>query len=269
MSKNSVISLKEKVFEAAKNALEHEAAFFIDARESPRIVTDNGIDFEFRTFNFNLKSLPKPNEKPQKDPLLPPFDDYLFVGNIFRRNIIINKFMIEIGHVVISSENPNDTQGMQLDLDDFQAISYFMNEFNCGICYYNCGEKSGCSQGHKHIQYAPLDHLPLLTAMKEGKALPYEYKSIPLTDYSPKAIEDAYLELIKFYSHDNNFIVGQGCAVIVPRREARNRVNLLVNCLGVCGILFELPESKVDVKPFQLLYDVCVPLLNQPPNLPN
>jgi ATP adenylyltransferase/5',5'''-P-1,P-4-tetraphosphate phosphorylase II len=57
---------------------------------------------------------------------------------------------------------------------EYVRIAYYNNYNNYNN--YNSGVTAGCSQLHKHIQFAPLPHNPLLDAYRPRAGLPWQYR---------------------------------------------------------------------------------------------
>ena len=195
------MSLKNLILSQSKIAIDKKSAFSLNLTSAPRIVKDFNIGFLFKYYNPDLtEAISKPPQKYKVDPLLPPFDPNLFITQTEANYFLVNKFMHMPGHIVISSKDPKDQQGQPATLKDFIDIEKILNSFQCGIAYYNSGIESGCTQLHKHLQFAPLTKTPLLDAMAEKRKLPFVYRVEKFegnTKFNASNIERAFLELTK------------------------------------------------------------------------
>jgi ATP adenylyltransferase/5',5'''-P-1,P-4-tetraphosphate phosphorylase II len=173
--------------------------------------------------------------------------------------------MIDLGHLVISSADPRATQEEHLNLSDCHALSQLITGTDGkGLAYYNCGLETGCSQMHKHMQYAPLTHNPVFEAMKRGVTLPWRYFTRRLGDFQPADILKAYRECLEAAKHKGsyNVAIADGVLAMVPRRLSYHAWGVSLNALGVCGHIFAYEDGNqlVEQKPFQLFTDLCVPV---------
>ncbi|KAH3744766.1 5',5'''-P-1,P-4-tetraphosphate phosphorylase [Pelomyxa schiedti] len=96
---------------------------------------------------------------PVIDPFMVPQPE-LLIGKVPRgtHNIVLNKFPITSGHVVLPTVEYR-AQHEPLDESDFAALWSCLpidgdnSGTSCGLLgFYNCGTLSGASQGHKHMQ---------------------------------------------------------------------------------------------------------------------
>ena len=258
------MSLRELIYSQAKRALDSKSAFLLHTMAPSKTVWDQNVPFQFKRYNPSLlKSISKPPQKYKVDPLLPPFDENLFVTQTKSNNILINKFMHTPGHIVISSKNPNDEQGAEVNSGDFVDIEKILKSFNKGVAYYNCGVESGCTQLHKHLQFAPLEKTPLLDCMKKKMKLPFIYRIEHFQNgsFNAKNIEKAYKQMIRNLPVKSyNFIVNQEVACIIPRIAARDRNLIVINSIGLCGVLTTWPNCDPSImeKPMRTILDVCV-----------
>ena len=265
------MSLKQQVLRKADEAILHKSAYLLFVPKKMDVVRDHGVTFNLRYYNTKLLSqISNPPQKFKKDPLLPPFDPSLHICDLLggpNHHLLVNKFMQKRGHIVISSIDPAADQGAPLNDEDFAVFSKVLLAFGCkGICYYNSGIESGCTQLHKHVQFVPTSEKPLFDAMVAGEKLPFVYHATKLKGSSPSLIGDAYRELMEKAKHDPehpayNFIVSDGKAVFVPRRKARHQCGLVVNSIGICGHLsiWQWTHPMVRNEPLKVITDLCIP----------
>lgn len=255
------MSLKPLILQKSRDALMKQSAFRLSILGKDETLTKDGIEIILKFFDKKLVKENRFDINSTKDPLAPPFDQNLYVSKIYNYHVLINKFMQLEGHVLFSSEDSSYQQDKPLEGSDFNIISKILEDFDGkGIAYYNCGKKSGCSQMHKHIQYAPLQNNPLIDAMKNDKKLPFEYYKKDVDMYDPRCIMNVYSELLKNVTSttDHNFIVSCGIAVVVPRHNRLNKYGDIINCVAIAGNVLVPDEERVEVKndPFSLFYDI-------------
>jgi hypothetical protein len=238
--------------------------------EKERRVDRHGLSFIFHYFDPEvypaLETAPPARYDPEHDPLLPPYPIHREVAHLENgadHFVFVNYKMIVIGHVVISCAARTATQGDPLDLSDCCALAQVWQGFGRrGLLYYNAGVDSGCSQLHKHMQFAPLEECPLADAMRKGEKLPYRYYAAEVDLESGEAIFEVYERLMKEanWSGDYNCVLTNGLIAIVPRRVAIPN-GIIVNGVGVVGhyMLWEGQNLDVEEEPIEILKAACVP----------
>jgi ATP adenylyltransferase len=187
-----------------------------------------------------------------------------YLSNGANHYVFVNRGMVELGHVVISSADSKDIQTDPLNIQDCHAISQIIKGCNgIGIIYYNCGIESGCSQKHKHFQYASLIEIPFFGIMKDQKYLPFQYYTGKIKDDSPDEILKVYEMLMKQMNYDGsyNLIIYDEVMIIVPRKQANHSLGVSLNSLGICGHLFlqEKSDEIIERMVFQILQDIHIP----------
>lgn len=133
-------------------------------------IADGSVQFLIhRAESFSRKTGGDP-DRTESSEKSNPFIDYdrdLFVAIISRTHIcLLNKFPVIPNHLLIVTR-VRERQESLLNHDDFAALFRCLEEVD-GLGFYNGGRLAGASQGHKHLQLAPL---PLA---REGPALPME-----------------------------------------------------------------------------------------------
>ena len=157
-AKSSESLLWGKICSTYRLAQEKGAASL--TRTSTETLEDQGFRYILK-IAANLRDKPKPkkdkNAIQAKNPFLPPDPD-LFVSQLAtgRHSCVLNKFNLVAHHCIIIT-NEFRAQEEPLSASDFEACW----EVLCcmpdgGLAYFNCGENSGASQPHKHIQCIPL-----------------------------------------------------------------------------------------------------------------
>ncbi|KAJ3166445.1 Serine/threonine kinase [Geranomyces variabilis] len=93
----------------------------------------------------------------QKDfnPFLP-YDEALFVESFDNYNLLLNKFSIVRGHVLLTTKD-FQRQVEPLNASDFAAAWRTLHAPGMSqyMCFYNSGKNAGASQHHKHLQLIP------------------------------------------------------------------------------------------------------------------
>jgi len=91
-------------------------------------------------------------------PFMCPEPDLLVSSALPHHNVILNKFPVISPHLLLCTKQYHD-QREHLTEDDCAALeAVAAAAYGAGdgpLCFYNCGENSGASQGHKHVQLVP------------------------------------------------------------------------------------------------------------------
>lgn len=255
------VDLKRLIIDTAKNAIETESAFFLHSCKPAFDLIDKGVTFKIKQWNDDLKKFFNQIKNDKSDPLRPPFGNNLFITKLPGNNLIVNKFMNEIGHVLFASEDNDANQTIPMTLQDFEALLMVFDAFGDGIGYYNCGPQSGNSQNHKHFQFQPITIYPLFTMMTEHKELPFEYRVEEITQWDPQSIYDLYIKLTQNLPTDSyNFIMNRKFAIVVPRTQGTHPKKIVLNAISLCGILAfgDITDPFIKENPLQVLTEACV-----------
>jgi len=104
----------------------------------------------------------------QQDPFAPPYNAAMHVGDVTpTHTAILNKYYVQPNHFILATKAfVHQTQ--PLDRADFAAIWTVLRELPF-LAFFNCGDQSGASQPHKHIQLVPESMGP------ESAQLPVEH----------------------------------------------------------------------------------------------
>jgi hypothetical protein len=156
-------------------------------------VASESLSVLIHYYNTKYYSQPCPVEShTTNDPLLPPYAKHVEVARLADgadHYVFVNIGQVVRGHVVVSSANPKAIQGDDLDISDCHALAQVVTGFDQrGLAYYNAGVESGCSQMHKHMQFAPVLDNPLFDVMRAGERLPWRYFKAELADITPNVI---------------------------------------------------------------------------------
>ncbi|KAJ3401951.1 bifunctional AP-4-A phosphorylase/ADP sulfurylase [Chytridiales sp. JEL 0842] len=194
------------------------------------IIEEAGIKFQVRFAPSLAKkptgglATPLPTaEKKKKEPFNPflnPEDD-LRVEDFGTHRLLLNKFSIVKGHVLITTKDW-ESQSDPLNHKDFRAAwrLFEQDTNNRYLGFYNCGPLSGASVPHKHLQFIPLqptddppvDHLFSHQRKKTTPGTPFTLPVLPFVhsaallpptvskgdaDSEPAVIETTYKRLLR------------------------------------------------------------------------
>ncbi|CAG8520552.1 9073_t:CDS:2 [Funneliformis mosseae] len=178
-------NFENKVNETYRRALMRGELHFIESTVNK--VTENGIEVLIlaiilkcgggvRTIKFTKKlqfeiflapSLAKkpkapyePKDESQPKLKVNPFSPYsqdLFVQEYGKHVILLNKFCVVPNHLLVITKE-FEKQMEPLNQEDLTALWYCMMQIKNQqtLAFYNCGDFSGASQSHKHMQIIPL-----------------------------------------------------------------------------------------------------------------
>ncbi|KAI8060552.1 HIT-like domain-containing protein [Gongronella butleri] len=123
---------------------------------------DHGIEFQIN-YVPTLAKKPVPSsihpEKGKKpvNPFLNP-DPGLIVQSYDHYHLLLNKFCVVPYHLLIVTKEFQDQSQPLLPPDLLIAWRTMQEAYTTpGLIFYNCGDESGASQQHKHVQLIPLD----------------------------------------------------------------------------------------------------------------
>ncbi|KAJ3111647.1 hypothetical protein HK100_002621 [Physocladia obscura] len=175
------------------------------------IVRNGDIDFQIRyapslakkpTGGLSIKASTTPKSIPKKipfNPFLIPDKELLVDSDLLpNHNILLNKFSIVKGHVIIATKTW-ESQSSLLNEFDFAAAWKLMNSGDY-LGFYNCGPLSGARKAfpkilqfvpHKHMQFIPVHpgEIPIsaLTAFAVEESDPFIEIQIPKLPYLHRA----------------------------------------------------------------------------------
>jgi sulfate adenylyltransferase (ADP) / ATP adenylyltransferase len=120
---------------------------------------DGGIDFVLRVAAA-LRAKPRaaaPTGNKPRNPFLP-YEEALWVAHLSATHtLLLNKFNVVRHHVLVVTRQ-FESQTDPLNAADLAAAQQVLEAMPTGgVAFYNCGEHSGRSQPHKHLQ-ARLHH---------------------------------------------------------------------------------------------------------------
>ncbi|KAH9942509.1 uncharacterized protein BXZ73DRAFT_88058 [Epithele typhae] len=138
---------------------------------------EDGIDFEIRLCpalqkkpaapapEFDAVEDASPAKAPQ-DPFAPPYTPGLFLGEVkdeFEGReyvVLFNKYSVVPHHFLIVTKEFQSQTAPLFPADLVQVYLFLVAAKKAGrtfFAFYNCGDLSGASQPHKHVQILPLD----------------------------------------------------------------------------------------------------------------
>ncbi|KAH9951540.1 HIT-like domain-containing protein [Amylocystis lapponica] len=263
---------------------------------------DHGVEFEIRLCPAlqNKPTLPTPHfaapedVPPRKqDPFAPPYTTNLFIGELQDEEgseyvLLFNKYSVVPHHILLVTKEYRSQASPLLPPELAQIYTLLVATRQLGrrfFAFYNCGDLSGASQPHKHVQFIPLDDdgppverlaratnievedrpftLSALPYANHIRRLPRHLASAPPDELSA-TLADAFLSLLDLTistvrhatdypagAPSYNFVLTLEHMHIVPRaREAHvlgaTGEALSVNALGFSGLLLVKSERELE-----------------------
>tara|TARA_Y100001968_G_scaffold120578_1_gene109790 strand:- start:1664 stop:2506 length:843 start_codon:yes stop_codon:yes gene_type:complete len=129
-----------------------------EAIESKSLIPfDTKLDIlECNNYNYELRILiDKPTNKdnkegPKQNPFKP-WDKDLEISKVLETHVLIlNKYPVEIGHMLLITKDWMPQNGW-LDYKDWEALVE-VSQDTSGLWFFNNSEKAGASQPHRHLQ---------------------------------------------------------------------------------------------------------------------
>ncbi|KAF8497653.1 ATP adenylyltransferase-domain-containing protein [Gautieria morchelliformis] len=166
---------------------------------------DSGVQFELRLCpalqhkpnpSANLVSVGESNERP--DPFAPPYNAKLLVGELESDDgdyiVLLNKYSVVPKHFLLVTKEFQSQSSPLFPPDLLQAYLLLLAARRSGqnyFTFFNCGELSGASQPHKHLQFIPVDSdgggppVEKLAKLQtvEVQTAPFTIDSLPYTNY--------------------------------------------------------------------------------------
>jgi len=267
---------------------------------------DSGIEYEIRLCPAlqNKPHLPTPHftaqvgtpsEKKAFDPFEPPYNANLYVGELRDEDnaedyvVLLNKYSVVAQHFLLVTKEFR-SQASPLSPPDlvqtYLLLAAARKARHNLFAFYNCGDNSGASQAHKHVQFIPLED-------EDGPPIEYLARSVKLETpdtpfaltklayanhvfrfpdrlytYSPEKLEpvlaQAFLALldlvISTIRHDPEYPAGKPSYNVVitlehmhliPRRQeehvlAETGDKLSVNALAFAGMMLVKSERELE-----------------------
>ncbi|CAI5760605.1 unnamed protein product [Candida verbasci] len=233
-----------------------------------------------------------PFEKPE--PELTIFKDY-GANNEFK--IIFNKFPVVPKHFMLvtqqfkSQNTPLSSNELYATYQILQNLNKFKSKGEDWFAFYNCGQESGASQPHKHIQFMTLPsrdkfipYTDIISNQQPSELLkknePLQNKSLPFANFIKKIPKDEEitgeilsqlfasllqktLTTLRQNDADHisyNFIMTIDYVYMVPRSNGKFQDKIGINSCGVQGLFLckdeELFKLVKEYGPFNILKDV-------------
>ncbi|KAJ3906816.1 ATP adenylyltransferase-domain-containing protein [Lentinula edodes] len=287
------------------NGLASGSLFFFPS--TVNIHNELGVDFEIRLCPALQKKprLPTPHfnggaDEPvteplaNVDPFAPPYDPGLLVGELISEEIsqqyvvLMNKYSVVPRHfLLITKEYQSQTSPLMPD-DLLQAYALLVAGKKAGkkmFAFYNCGDLSGASQPHKHLQFIETeDEGPPIEVLAgsislESPGKPFSIERLPWANHvfrfpsnlpsSPvhkrePILADAFISLldlvISTVRYDPTYPAGLPSYNVIltlehmhliPRRFENHTLestgdDLSVNSMGFAGMLLVKSERELE-----------------------
>ncbi|KAK7203678.1 HIT-like domain-containing protein [Myxozyma melibiosi] len=285
---------------------------FEDAKKSGTLVFTDSVaeDVEVKNVSFQIRlaeglsKKPAPSEeksedktpKPKFNPFLNPDPDLLLcdLGPDYR--LVLNKFSIVPYHFLCITKDFRP-QSSPLSEEDLEATWACLQADSVEdgkklMAFYNCGEVSGASQSHKHVQFIPIPEKSKLipdVALTYGNSksqdaigefptfnpeIPFAHFVLPIP---PSATaEDLVMRfssllartLTALHEHGQkgiafNFAMTKEWMFMAPRTKAFYE-DVSVNATGMVGMLMAKSTEQLEfiksTGPLEVLLGVSVPL---------
>jgi len=298
---SEIISVIPACFEKAKSS--GDLLFY---PSDVHVHEDSGLKFQIRLCPALLHkpTLPTPhfdssndrtsiNNGKQKDPFKPPYNPNLLVGELKDENegteyvILLNKYSVVPHHFLLITKEYQSQASPLLPTDLVHAYSILLAARKKGkefFAFYNCGDRSGASQPHKHIQFIPIedeDGPPIerlaMAARIQNEEKPFSLPTLsfahhirrlsirPSTDTEQieQQLSSAFIELldlcISTIRHEPDYPAGApsynvvltlGHMHLVPRRQEAHVLvdtgeRVSVNALGFAGMMLVKCEEEL------------------------
>ncbi|KAF8160758.1 ATP adenylyltransferase-domain-containing protein [Crassisporium funariophilum] len=229
------------------------------------------------------------------DPFAPPYNVNLHVGELRDEEsqeefvVLLNKFSIVPQHFLLVTKEFKSQASPLMPPELVQTYLLLSAGRKSGkklFAFFNCGDNSGASQAHKHIQFIPIgdeDGPPIERLAREARLefgdkpfslrklsyashsyrFPSSFDTYPL-DRLESVISDAFLQLldlsISTIRHDPDYPTGSPSynviitlehLHIIPRRQENHTLEvtgekLSVNALGFAGMLLVKSEEELE-----------------------
>ncbi|CAA7261732.1 unnamed protein product [Cyclocybe aegerita] len=263
-------------------ALQHKPALptpHFDAGASDTGIAVQGANRKLKTF----------------DPFAPPYNPNLYVADLKDQEteenyvVLLNKFSVVPQHFLLVTKDFRSQASPLMPSELVQTYLFLLAARKLGkqfFAFYNCGDNSGASQPHKHIQFLPLDDARGPPIEKLARDAQLEFADRPFSlnklsyanhcyrfpyqmdTYPPERLEhilaDAFLRLldlsISTIRHDPdypqgspsyNVIITLEHIHVIPRRQENHTLQetgdkLSINALGFAGMLLVKSEEELE-----------------------
>lgn len=131
------------------------------------------------TIQFQVRYAPSLAKKPTKtsiaqadtnpaNPFLP-YNPALHVADLEEHVLLLNKFCVVPHHTLIVTKEFKKQTSPLYPADLIAAFNTLKVLSDYSVAFYNCGDESGASQKHKHIQVIPSEHPCPLDAVLQNQ----------------------------------------------------------------------------------------------------
>ncbi|KAL0218300.1 hypothetical protein RCL1_009148 [Eukaryota sp. TZLM3-RCL] len=167
--------LPDLISAALVNQSQYICRFPVSFSASPFFPNDDSIMALVLRQNSQI-TFAKPTFKSQTTNPFLPYHPESFISELTNEHVLLlNKFVAVDGHCLIVTKEFHP-QFLPLTFSDSCAVAKCLREIDSFI-YYNCGQRTGASQPHKHLQLIPLPlsrepyiYCPLLEVMnRDGR----------------------------------------------------------------------------------------------------
>ena len=173
-SSPKVAMLSNQVEQVTTKALQEGHLIF--TKTTSKLIND--------TLDFEVKLAPSLVAKPPGqlgtklkatfNPFLPP-QPGLIIKEYESYNLVLNKYCVTLGHLILAPST-FESQYTALCRRDFDQVFSVLDELQGNyLCFYNCGQHSGASILHKHIQMIPYETLPIDPVIQEQHRFDFLY----------------------------------------------------------------------------------------------
>ena len=208
------------------------------------------------------------------DPFAMPDEDLIVrdCNQLPNHCVLLNKFPVLDNHVLLVTKEDR-SQRESLTLQDFEALALIQGVEDEWLCFYNCGDESGRSQQHKHLQLVPYPLDAGITSIEDPnlwERMPFATASAPLVSWKDaKSVFEIYETLLKkigdVRAKSHNVLLSPRRIVVVPRSQ-ESCGDISVNALGYCFSLFAESEATVQqiesLDPLKILTSLGYPKEN-------
>eukprot|EP01017_Pseudomicrothorax_dubius_P043859 TRINITY_DN7367_c0_g2_i1.p1 TRINITY_DN7367_c0_g2~~TRINITY_DN7367_c0_g2_i1.p1 ORF type:complete len:326 (-),score=78.34 TRINITY_DN7367_c0_g2_i1:212-1189(-) len=243
-------------------------------------IIDEGITFYF-LIGRNFEAKPLAHQiKVKRNPFLAPITEDVFIGHLSStHSLLLNKFSVVPSHVLVVTRAV-EPQFTLLNTTDFTA-TFAVIEAIDGFAFFNCGELSGASVPHKHVQVIPKSEFSnsklldlydkLAMTVNEGETIQVpQYQFLHVLVHLPddiKKVVKVYKKMLKQLGNDplekscNVLFTKRWMFIVVRKQEKACDGELGINSLGFVGSFLVKNDDlfKKVTSPLRLLEEISEP----------
>ena len=229
------------------------------------VMQRENISFSVRVVTSLAKKKEARIDRTVKDVFAEPETDLVLADIVLPHHVaLLNKFPVLDSHVLLVTKEWR-SQKEFLRLEDFEALQLIRNPEESFLAFYNCGDESGRSQEHKHLQIVKYP-FPNTTELQCGMDLPYLTAACSIDSWkNAQGNYEAYLGLLKEFDQEqiesHNVLVTDSVLMVVPRSK-ETWESISVNALGFAFSLFTMNEAGLkaidDSDPMMILKNVGI-----------